>query len=320
MTGATVVVPTVNGATRLARLLESLGAGDDFGVIVVDNGSSDGTAELVRRRFPAVDLVERPRNEGFARAVNLGAARAEGDALVLVNDDCVCAPGFVAALARALDRRRGAVAAAGVLAEARDPNLIDTAGMEIDATLLVFDYLNGAPLSVLDGTVADPIGPCAAAAAYDREVFLEAGGFDEALFAYWEDVDLTLRLLEAGGRCVLAPDARGTHEHSATLRSGSARKNYLVGYGRGYLLRKYGVLSPRRLPGILVRDGPILVGQALVDRNLAGARGRVAGYRAAAGAGRRPYPGAFVVGRGPRALTTLRRRLARRLRLARGTT
>ena len=76
---------------------------------------------------------------------------------------------------------------------------------------------------------------------------LRVGPFDERFFAYWEDVDLALRMREAGWRCALAPGALGTHAHSATLGSGSARKNYLMGFGRGYLLRKWGVLrSPLR--------------------------------------------------------------------------
>ncbi len=104
----------------------------------------------------------------------------------------------------------------------RDRSLIDSAGMELDRTLLVFDYLNGEPLTVLDRPVDDPVGPSGAAAAFDRETFVSAGGFDENLFAYWEDVDLVLRLHRLGARCALAADAIGDHEHSATLGSGSA--------------------------------------------------------------------------------------------------
>ena len=83
-------------------------------------------------------------------------------------------------------------------------------------------------------------------------------------------------------RCALAPEAIGDHEHSATLGSGSARKNYLMGYGRGYVLRKWRVLTARRLPGVLVRESILCAGQAVVDRNVAGVRGRLRGYRAPA--------------------------------------
>jgi hypothetical protein len=208
------------------------------------------------------------------------------------------------------------VMAAGVLRSSSNRDTIDTAGMQLDPTLLVYDYLNGEPLSCL-GNATDPIGPSAAAAAFDAAAFAEAGGFDESLFAYWEDVDLVLRLILAGGSCRLARGALGTHEHSATLGAGSAAKNRLMGYGRGYMLRKWSVLSPRRLGPVLAREIPLVAGQALIDRNLTGLTGRYRGWSAAPQ--RMPYPD-FVADRGggdslPR---TLRRRLSRRLRLARG--
>jgi glycosyltransferase involved in cell wall biosynthesis len=188
--------------------------------------------------------------------------------------------------------------------------------MELDRTLLVFDYLNGEPLELLDGAVADPVGPSAAAAAFDRATFLAVGGFDERLFAYWEDVDLVLRLRRLGLRCALAPDARGDHEHSATLGSGSARKNYLMGFGRGYLLRKWQVMAPGRVPGVLLRESVLCAGQAVVDRNLAGVRGRLRGYRAATELER--YPAGLDLEGAPGALETLRRRARRRTRLRAG--
>ncbi|HXH88699.1 MAG TPA: glycosyltransferase family 2 protein [Gaiellaceae bacterium] len=313
---ATVVVPTWNGVLRIARLLESLDR--DVETIVVDNGSRDGTADLVRERFPHVQLLELPENVGYARAVNAGAREAQGNALVFVNNDCVLDEGFATELVAPLDPAAGVVMVAGVLREARDPTRIDTAGMELDETLLALDYLNGEPVTVLDGGVPDPIGPCAAAAAFDREAFLGAGGFDEAFFAYWEDVDLVLRLRLLGGRCVLAPRAQGVHEHSATLKSGSARKNMLTGWGRGYVLRRWSVLGGSRIPKVLLRDGAICLGQAGLDRNVAGLRGRLAGYRAAATVERRPYPGSALAPRDERgAGGTLATRGRRRRRLRR---
>ena len=83
---------------------------------------------------------------------------------------------------------------AGVMRDWADDDVIDSAGMELDRTLLVYDYLNGEPVSRLAEGVADPIGVSAAAAAFDRAASRSAGGFDERLFAYWEDVDLVLRL------------------------------------------------------------------------------------------------------------------------------
>ena len=204
--------------------------------------------------------------------------------------------------------------AAGVMRDWRDRSLIDSAGMELDRTLLVFDYLNGEPVSVLDGEVADPIGPSGAAAAFDRATFLSVGGFDERLFAYWEDVDLVLRLRRLGLRCALAREALGDHEHSATLGSGSARKNYLMGFGRGYVLRKWQVLNPRRLarcwsaressaPGRRCRPQP---------RRPARAAARLSRGRRSSSATR---PGSRSRARAARAASTLRRRARRRARL-----
>ena len=311
-----MIVPSWNGARRLQRLLPSLGDGSE--VVVVDNGSTDGTTDLLARRFPEVEVIRLARNHGFSRAVNRAAAAASSETIVLVNDDCVCEPGFAARLARAVDPSRGVAMAAGVLLEARYPVTIDSAGIELDDTLLVFDYLNGYPVGVLDGKVADPLGPSGAAAAFDRSSFLECGGFDERLFAYWEDVDLVLRLRLAGARCVLVPDARAVHAHSATLGSGSARKNYLTGFGRSYVLRKWAVVSGARGAVALSREAGICAAQLVVDRSPAGIRGRLAGWRAAGLVPRHPYP-ASVVGRSRRSVAAeLRRRASRRRRLQRG--
>jgi GT2 family glycosyltransferase len=277
--GASVIVPTVT-PEKVIRLLDSLSAGDGFETIVVDNGTgSDRLAREVADR-EGVELLRMKENLGYSRAVNRAARSAQGDVLVLLNDDSVVEPGYVERVTAPIDSAAGVVMAAGVMRDSERPELIETAGIEIDGTLLAYDYLNGEPVEVLDGTVADPVGPSGAAAAFYRGAFLDAGGFDEGLFAYLEDVDLVLRLRLAGAECRLAKDARGSHEHSGTLGPGSARKDYLAGYGRGYLLRKWSVISPRRVPGIAIRELIVAGGQTLVDRNLGPVRGRLAGLRA----------------------------------------
>jgi N-acetylglucosaminyl-diphospho-decaprenol L-rhamnosyltransferase len=310
-----VIVPTVS-PERAARLLGSLAAcGGGFETIVVDNGTGSTQLDRAAAALDGARVLALGENQGYSRAVNRAAAQAQGETLVLLNDDSTVEPGYVERIAGALDPGAGAVMAAGVMRDSHRPGLIDTAGMELDRTLLVFDYLNGEPVSVLKRPPTDPLGPSGAAAAFTSAAFLDAGGFDERLFAYWEDVDLVLRLRRAGGICRLAPEARGIHLHSATLGSGSARKDYLVGYGRGYVLRKWGVLSARRLPSVLVRDLVLSAGQAVVDRNLGGARGRLAGLRAPVAG--RAYPAAELSPDPPTLGSTLRRRWRRRARLRR---
>jgi hypothetical protein len=160
----------------------------------------------------------------------------------------------------------------------------------VDRTLLAFDYLHGLPVEAA-ATAAPPLGPTGGAALYRTGAFVGAGGFDDRIFAYLEDVDLALRVRSGGGACRLAPDAQGIHRHSATLGSGSAWKNELMGWSRGYLLRRYGVL---RDPGLAVRavigEAVLCAGQAVVDHTLSGVVGRIKGWRAADGLDRHVRP------------------------------
>jgi N-acetylglucosaminyl-diphospho-decaprenol L-rhamnosyltransferase len=319
VSAATVIVPTARGGSSLALLLESLrGQSGMLEILVVANGTPESALPEIDSESESIQVIPLSENLGYGRAVNLAARRARGDALVLLNDDCTCEPGYVEALLRALDPAAGVTMAAGVMVTARDPSRIDTAGIEIGHGLLAFDYLNGEPVAALDRSVPDPLGPSGAAAAFDRREFVAAGGFDESIFAYQEDVDLVLRMRGAGGRCRLASEARGLHEHSGTLGSGSARKNYLMGFGRGYLLRKWSVpTDPRRLATALAADAVICAGQVAFDRNLAGLRGRIRGYRASRPT--HPYPGAVIDAqpRVPGLLADLRRRGRRRIALSR---
>jgi N-acetylglucosaminyl-diphospho-decaprenol L-rhamnosyltransferase len=310
-----VIVATITSSLA-SRLMASLSRADgEFETIVVDNGT--GSAELgqAAENLPGARVLRMESNLGYSRAVNAAAREAEGDALVLLNDDAVVEPRYVGELVAALDPGGGVVMATGVMLDAASPGVIDTAGMEMDRTLLAFDYLNGEPVERLDGPVPDPIGPSGATAAFSREAFLEMGGFDEALFAYLEDVDLVLRLRTAGATCKLAKRARGLHWHSGTLGSGSSLKDYLMGYGRGYVLRKWGVLGPRRVPAVLARELTWVLGQAIVDGNLGGLRGRVRGYRA--GRPSEPYPPGALLPNPPSLPTSLRRRWRRRARIRR---
>jgi GT2 family glycosyltransferase len=310
-----VIVPTVTPSLAVAMLRSLGGVGGRFETIVIDNGTGSAELESETAQLDGAWVLRLDRNLGYGRAVNRAAQRAEGEALVLLNDDSVVDPGYVERIAAALDPAAGVVMAAGVMRDIGAPELIETAGIELDGTLLAYDYLNGEPVSILEGDVPDPVGPTGAAAAFDRGAFLSTGGFDERLFAYLEDVDLVLRLRREGGRCALAKDARGTHRHSGTLGPGSARKDYLAGYGRGYLLRKWNVVSPQRLPSILVREVPQAVVQSIVDRNLGPVRGRVNGLRA--GEPTEPYPPPEVLGDPASLGAMVGRRWRRRVRLRR---
>jgi GT2 family glycosyltransferase len=289
--GIAVVVPTFNGAEQLDQLLRSL---EDqtvaHEVLVVDNASTDDTATVLGR-YNRVTAVKLEANHGFGRAINRGVAATDASTLVFLNNDVVCEPRFLERLCAALEPSAGITMAAGVLLQHNDPGRIDTAGIEFDRTLLAFDYLHGEPAGVLADSPADPIGPCAGAAAFDRHAFTSVGAFDENFFAYLEDVDLVLRLLSAGGRCRLAPEARGVHHHSATLGARSKKKAQLVAWGRGYIIGKYRFhRNPRLLVRTLGTELTGALGKAVADRHAIAVSSQVAGWRAGLRTPAHPLP------------------------------
>jgi GT2 family glycosyltransferase len=309
-----VYVPNLDGGARLLVTLGALAnqthAAD---IVVVDNASRDDSVACVREAFPEVRLIELRENVGFGRALNLGVREHPADRLVFVNNDVECEPTFVEALLERLGLGVGMVA--GVLLQRERPRVIDSAGTAVDQTLLPFDYLYGEPLEAADAA-APPLGPTGGAALYTRDAFSDVGGFDERFFAYLEDVDLALRMRTCGFACALAPAARGVHHHSATLGAGSSAKNRLMGWGRGYMLRRYGVLADAHLAvRALAVEAAICAGQAVVDRNAAGVAGRIAGWRVAKGLDRRARPHDGVLRLQLR--DALRVRARRRPRLAR---
>lgn len=305
-----VYVPNFNGQARLLEALRGFAAQTHpVASVVVDNGSTDGSVTAVKREFPDACLVELWSNRGFGPALNEAVTRFPAEVLIFANNDVRPEPRFVEAL---LDEQGTSPAsAAGVLLQCEYPNLIDSAGVVVDSTLLAFDYLHGLSCSVAEAA-PPPLGPTGGAALVPHSAFAAVGGFDERIFAYLEDVDLALRMSAIGLPCRLAPAARAIHQHSATLGSGSAAKNRLMGWSRGYMLRRYGVLrSPRRALRAITAEAVICAGQAVVDGNVSGIAGRVSGWRAASGLPVRRIPPGAAVELGLD--DALRRRAARRL-------
>jgi GT2 family glycosyltransferase len=284
---AAVYIPNVDGGERLRRTLESLATQTaPVPVVVVDNASRDASPDVAARDFGA-KVIRLEQNVGFGRALNRAVADFPAELLLFVNNDVDCEPRFVEAL---MDSAEKADVVAGLLLQADAPGLIDSAGVAADCTLLAWDYLHG-QLATAAADAPPPLGPTGGAALVTRKVFERVGGFDERIFAYLEDVDLALRLRYAGAVCALAPQARALHHHSSTLGSGSMAKNRLMGWSRGYLLRRYGILrEPALAVPALIRELVIVGGQVVVDRNAAGLSGRLAGWSAAAGLPRRPRP------------------------------
>lgn len=284
-----VYIPNLDGGVRLRRALETLAAQTlRAPVVVIDNGSRDDSPRMAEQEFGA-RVIRLDRNIGYGRALNLGVAEFPAESLVFLNGDVECEPQFLEALAEAAEAE-GAETVAAVLLQMERADLIDSAGVVADRTLLAWDHLYGAPAEEAV-TASPPLGPTGGAGLVKRDIFERIGGFDERIFMYLEDLDVALRIRCAGGGCALAPDARALHCHSATFGSGSAAKNRLMGWSRGYLLRRYGILRhPALVAPTLAREAAIAGGQLVIDRTATGITSRLAGWSAAAGLPRRPLP------------------------------
>lgn len=235
---ASIIIPNWNGAHHLPTCLDSLRRQSYpyFEVIVVDNGSTDGSRELLERDYPDVKVVGLPENRGFAGGVNAGIHEAQGEIVAVFNNDAEADPHWLEELAAALARHpeAGMATPKVLLFDRRD--IINTAGD--------FYGVDGVPgnrgvWQRDEGQFDDEeyvFGAAGVAAAYRRAMLDEVGLFDEDLFFLCEDVDLAWRAQLAGWKCVYAPQAVVYHKLSAT--GGGRIASYYCGRNFIYVMAK----------------------------------------------------------------------------------
>ena len=219
-----IIVLNFNGRAWLERCLPAALAevAHDCELLVVDNGSNDGSAEFVAQAFPAVRVEPIATNLGFAAGNNAGARVARGRYLAFLNNDAAPQPGWLSRLRAALDARPDAGLAASCIVYLDRPSIVDSAGDGLTRFGGAFKRSHGRPVSEAL-TPRDVFGACGAACLIRKELFDEVGGFDSAYFAVHEDVDLSYRCQLHGFSCVYVPDAVVHHAGSATLGRLSAR-------------------------------------------------------------------------------------------------
>jgi GT2 family glycosyltransferase len=245
----------------------------------------DGETELI------VVVNDVGDNLGFAGGVAVGLARARGEWIALVNDDCTLEPGALAALLAAAEGRPEVGSVAAQVRFAGDEGTINSAGIEIDELGVARERRLGEPVAAIDAEAVEVFGASATLALYRRAMLDAVGGLDVSFFAYLEDADLAWRARMAGWTCLLAPGAIGVHHHSATLGHGSKAKHLHVGRNRVRMLAKNasGRQLRRKLPAIVAYDLLYVAGAAAADRTLAPLVGRLQGvgdWRAYRRAGR----------------------------------
>lgn len=224
---ATVVIPNYNGIEYLKDCLDSLRmqSRQDFRVLLIDNGSKDGSAAFVKEHYPEVTLICFPENRGFCGAVNEGIRQSHTPYVILLNNDTICEPDFVAELADAMDRDPGCFSCASRMVQMQDAGRIDNAGDYYCAFGWAFACGKGKPAEQYLKK-REIFSACAGAAIYRRAVFDEIGLFDEVHFAYLEDIDIAYRAKIAGWRNSYIPEAIVHHVGSAT--SGSVYNEFKI--------------------------------------------------------------------------------------------
>ena len=214
-----VVIPTFNGLGLLRQCLDSLGESTDLGgveVVVVDNGSTDGTAACVRRHATGARVVVRPSNEGFARACNRGADAAAAELLLFLNNDTILRPGWLEPLL-------------GEMAAHPDVGIVGSRLLYADGTVqhagVAFSRPLGVPYHFARGAPPDHPLVCrrrelkavtGACLLIRRSLFEDVGGFDTDYVNGFEDVDLCLKVRRRGQKVVYQPRSTLTHLEEQT--------------------------------------------------------------------------------------------------------
>lgn len=226
----TVVIPNYNGIKFLPECLDALYRQDQdtprYRVLIVDNGSQDGSLELLRERFPQAGLIELPENTGFCHAVNVGIEASETPYVILLNNDTRVKSGFVKNLFRAIEQKKDAFAVSAKMLMWDREDLVDDAGDRYCVLGWAYSRGKGKPAEHYNRPCR-VFSACGGAAIYRRSVFREIGLFDELHFAYFEDVDIGYRARIYGYHSYYEPSAEVCHYGSAS--SGSVYNQWKTG-------------------------------------------------------------------------------------------
>lgn len=213
----TVVIPNYNGKHFLNPCLSSLQKQSmkEFDTIVVDNGSTDGSVELLEKEYPWVEVIKRDKNYGFCNAVNVGIKRSKTPYVLLLNNDTKVEKEFVKELMLEMEKSPKIFSCSSKMLHFTYHDRMDDAG---DMYCIVgWQFQRGvARLEKNFQKTVDVFSSCAGAALYRKEVFEKIGYFDEGHFAYLEDMDIGYRARIYGYRNVFCPKARVYHVGSGT--------------------------------------------------------------------------------------------------------
>lgn len=231
MSRIAVIIVNYNGGEMLARCLAAVSAQTvrPARVLVLDNGSCDGSIDGCRVESPWAEYCLLNANLGFARANNLGVKMADDcEWVALLNPDAFPEPTWIEAFQRGAKQFPDADAFASCMVSATRPDVADGAGDAYRVDGLAWPRFKGEPTWRMPQQPEEVFAACAGASFYRRRAFVAAGGFCERYFCYYEDVDLGFRLRLRGGRCLYLPGAVVRHIGSAITGAASEFSTYHV--------------------------------------------------------------------------------------------
>ncbi len=236
-----IIVLNWNGKKYLETCLSSLirQSCKSREIILVDNGSSDGSIEFVKKRFPGVEILRHAKNLGFAEGVNSGIRISKGKFIATINNDTEADENWIENLMRIMEEDPGIGCCGSKMMRYHKRNVIDSAGIIIYQNGNAYDRGREEVDTGQFDTQEEIFGACAGAALYRRKMLDEIGLFDGEYFAYFEDVDLSFRMHLFGWKCIFVPDAIVYHMHSATSRSSSPFKIFYIERNKLWNMWKY---------------------------------------------------------------------------------
>jgi GT2 family glycosyltransferase len=236
---ASIVIVNWNGLRWLRQLLPSLREQSfrDFEIVVVDNGSSDGSLEFLRQAHPEVLAVPLKENTGFAAGSNAGIRASRGKYVVLLNNDTRPERGWLGELVRSAEADASVGMCAPLILDADRVDLLDSAGIAVSWDGFSRQMRHGEPAPD-DLPAQECLAPSGCSGLYRREMLDQIGLLDEDFFCYCEDTDLGLRGRFAGWKCMLCPGARVHHYYSQSGGRALAKKIFWVERNHYYVAIK----------------------------------------------------------------------------------
>ena len=229
MKKVSVIIPNYNGMQYVKRCLDSLMAQTlkDWEILFIDNGSADGSRELVEKEYPLVKVIALPENLGFCGAVNIGIRAATASYVVLLNNDTEAEPEFLQELYDGIRRKPRAFSGGAMMLQFHNREKIDDAGNFYNALGWAFALGKGKPAADYNKE-RKIFSACGGAAIYRKDLLEELGYFDEEHFAYLEDMDIGYSAQIAGYENWYFPKAKVYHVGSGT--SGSRYNQFKIRY------------------------------------------------------------------------------------------